>query len=300
MQNNLALNETYFSFCCTIPAELVELWNWFCFEKGALGTETLQESSLESRLKIFYPKKPDGGAQNLFECFQREMNAKLEIIIHDEGSHPVENWQSNWREHFHPVKVGQSLIILPSWKSGIELSGRHPVWIDPGQGFGTGHHLSTALALEMLEQFLLETDTLPESMLDLGTGSGILAIAACRLGIKKVTGLDIEAEAVAEVERNCELNGLSGRIIGHVGQPSFLKKPAPLVISNMLLSELMDIRLDLIRLTSPGGTLICSGLFGKQEEELRTSLTEMGFVYRASLERENWNSIQFQRLGKES
>ena len=56
MQNNLALNETYFSFCCTIPAELVELWNWFCFEKGALGTETLQESSLESSLKIFYPK----------------------------------------------------------------------------------------------------------------------------------------------------------------------------------------------------------------------------------------------------
>ena len=68
----------------------------------------------------------------------------------------------------------------------------------------------------------------------------------------------------------------------------------------MFLSELLDIRLDLIRLTSPGGTLICSGLFGKQEEELRTSLTKMGFVYRASLERENCNSIQFQRFGKES
>ena len=79
-----------------------------------------------------------------------------------------------------------------------------------------------------------------------------------------------------------------------------MKKPAPLVISNMLLSELLYIRLDLIRMSSPGGTLICSGLFGKQEEELRNSLTEMGFVYRASLERENWNSIQFQRFGKES
>ena len=115
MQNNLTLNETYFSFCCTIPAELVELWNWFCFEKGALGTETLQESSLESRLKIFYLKKPDGGAQKLFECFQREMNAKLEIRIHEECIHQVENWQRNWCEHFHPVKVGQLLIILPSW-----------------------------------------------------------------------------------------------------------------------------------------------------------------------------------------
>ena len=71
------------------------------------------------------------------------------------------------------------------------------MWIDPGQGFVTGHHLSTALALEMLEKFLLKTDTLPETMLDLGTGSEILDILACRLGIKKVTGLEIEAEAVA-------------------------------------------------------------------------------------------------------
>ena len=92
MQNNLAFNETYFSFCCTIPAELVELWNLFCFEKGVLGTEILQESSLESRLWFFYPKKPDGGAQKLFECFQKEMNAKLEIRIHEEGIHPFENW----------------------------------------------------------------------------------------------------------------------------------------------------------------------------------------------------------------
>ena len=127
MQNNLALNETYFSFCGTIPAELVELWNWFCFEKGALGTETLQGSSLESRLKIFYPKKPEGGAQILFECFKREMNAELVIRIHEEGIHQVENWQAIWREHFQPVNFGHSLIILPSWKTGIELSGRHPV-----------------------------------------------------------------------------------------------------------------------------------------------------------------------------
>ena len=85
------------------------------------------------------------------------------------------------------------MIILPSWKTEIELSGRYSVWIDPGQGFGNGHHFSKALALEMLEQFLLETYSLPESMLDLGTGSVILAISACRLGVKKVTGLDIEA-----------------------------------------------------------------------------------------------------------
>ena len=76
MQNNLALNETYFSFCCTIPAELVELWNQFCFEKGALGTETLQESSLESRLKIFYPKKPDGWCTKIICMFPKGNECK--------------------------------------------------------------------------------------------------------------------------------------------------------------------------------------------------------------------------------
>ena len=300
MQNNISLNETYFSFCCTFPAELADLWSWFCFERGGLGVETLAEDSTELTLRIFFSKKPDRGAKKLIECFQREMNVVFEKRIFEESILPVENWQTNWREHFHPVKVGKSLIILPSWKNGIELSGRHPVWIEPGQVFGTGHHLSTTLALEMLEQFLFETDIFPESMLDIGIGSGILAIAACRLGLKKVTGVDIETKTLAEIERNCELNGLSGRIIGQVGQPFLLKKPAPLVVSNMLMNELLGIRQDLIRLTSPGGTLICSGLFGEQKEELRNSLMELGFTYRASLVRENWIAIQFQRLGKQS
>ena len=66
-----------------------------------------------------------------------------------------ENWQSNWFKHFYPVKIGETLIILPSWEKWEEFSVRHPVWIEPGQSFGTGHHISTVLALEILEKFLL-------------------------------------------------------------------------------------------------------------------------------------------------
>ena len=78
IQNNISLNETYFSFCCTIPAELAELWSWFCFEKGGLGVETLAEDSTEFTLRIFFLKKPERGAKKLFECFQREMNIVFE------------------------------------------------------------------------------------------------------------------------------------------------------------------------------------------------------------------------------
>ncbi|MAF54701.1 MAG: 50S ribosomal protein L11 methyltransferase, partial [Deltaproteobacteria bacterium] len=129
---------------------------------------------------------------------------------------------------------------------------------------------------------------------------GILAIAGCRLGIQKVRGVDLETEAVAEVERNSGLNGLSVRIKAVAGQPSSLEKPAPLVISNMLLRELLDVRLDLLRLTSPGGTLICSGLLGEQADELSRSVTQLGFEYRSTLDRENWRAVQFTRLENQS
>jgi ribosomal protein L11 methyltransferase len=294
-QIDSSIVQTYFEFCCTLAFEDEELWSWFCFGKGALGVETMAEFPTELTLRIFFQHKPLGGAEKLVDDFRNETASEATIKISEEGIRPFENWQANWREHFRPVKVGQSLIILPSWETGFEFDGRHPVWIDPGQGFGTGHHLSTALALEMLEQYLLNIDTLPERMLDIGIGSGILAIAACRLGIQKVEGVDIETEAVSEVARNSKLNGLSARVKSVVGQPSSLKKSAPLVISNMLLRDLLDIRLDLVRLTSPGGTLICSGLLGEQADELSIAVTQLGFEYCSTLESENWSAIQFKR-----
>jgi len=294
-QIDSSIVQTYFEFCCTLAFEDEELWSWFCFGKGALGLETMAEFPTELTLRIFFQHKPLGGAEKLVDDFRNETASEATIKISEEGIRPFENWQANWREYFRPVKVGQSLIILPSWETGFEFDGRHPVWIDPGQGFGTGHHLSTALALEMLEQYLLNIDTLPERMLDIGIGSGILAIAACRLGIQKVEGVDIETEAVSEVERNSKLNGLSARVKSVVGQPSSLKKSAPLVISNMLLRELLDIRLDLVRLTSPGGTLICSGLLGEQVDELNIAVKQLGFEYCSTLESENWRAVQFKR-----
>jgi ribosomal protein L11 methyltransferase len=300
MKIDSSIEKTYYEICCTLLFEDEELWSWFCFEKDALGVETIAESPTELTLRIFFQHKPLGGADKLVDDFRNETSPEATIEIRQEGIRPVENWQANWREHFSPVKVGQSLIILPSWETGFKLDGRHPVWIDPGQSFGTGHHLSTALALEMLEQYLLNTDTLPESMLDIGIGSGILAIAACRLGIQKVGGVDIETEAVAEVERNSELNGLSGSVKAVLGQPSSLKKSAPLVISNMLLRELLDVGLDLVRLTSPGGTLICSGLLSEQADELSIALTQLGFEYCSTLDSENWSAVQFKHPVKQS
>ena len=192
--------------------------------------------------------------------------------------------------------IGKTLKILPSWENGKDFSGRLPVWIEPGQSFGTGHHISTILALELLERELLKLDNLPTSMIDIGIGSGILSIAACRLGIKKVEGVDIEQKAIEEVVSNSKLNGFPSRIKAMVGQPSCLRNSSSLVVCNMLLSEILEIRKDLLRLTRSGGTLICSGLLKKQDYELIKKFRQIGICFCSSIVREKWCAIKFLRI----
>ena len=133
-------------------------------------------------------------------------------------------------------------------------------------------------------------------MLDIGVGSGILSIAACRLGVKEVMGVDIEQKSIEELEKNTRINGLDGRIKAEVGNPSLLKDSVSLIICNMILCELFSIRYDLKRLTNEGGVLICSGILAGQEHELRTEFFQLGFNFCNKLERENWCAIQFKKI----
>jgi len=287
--------ETFFEIHCVVPSRSSELWNWYCFEKGALGIQTMEESTFESTFRIFFDKKPIGGAKKLVDAFHIEISKEKNIKILDEIIRPVENWQENWNEHFSPLFVGKSLIILPSWENSKKLYKRFPIWIDPGQAFGTGNHISTVLALEKLEKYLLSLNIIPETMLDVGIGTGILSIAACRLGVKKVKGVDIEEKTLEEVKKNTKLNGLCGRIETIVGQPFMLKAKAPLVICNMLLQELLTLRYEFFNLTNPQGTLICSGILKKQELELIEAICQVGFNFCSSRRSQKWSAVRFER-----
>ena len=190
------MEKTYFEITTTLSIENDELWSWFCFEKGALWIEDIGETKIEKTIRIFFIERPKGGAQGLIDEFCKTIKSQQEVKIVKEGIHPFENWQANWKKYFSRVEIGKSIIILPSWDKGFTLKGRYPIWIEPGQGFGTGNHPSTRLALELLGNHLKKASIKPQCMIDLGTGSGILAIAACRLGVKYVDGVDIENTAV--------------------------------------------------------------------------------------------------------
>jgi ribosomal protein L11 methyltransferase len=196
-----------------------------------------------------------------------------------------QNWMEAWKQHYKPILIGKRLLILPAWLESPEPK-RIPIKIDPGMAFGTGTHPTTQLCLELMERYFddrLQTmDHVgssavsgPSSVIDVGCGSGILSIAALKLGAKTVLGVDIDIESVKNSRENADTNGLGEELI--LGQGSvtevlagqFPFKSAPLVVANILgpiLIRLFDA--GLADLVEPNGEIILSGILDHQAESV--------------------------------
>lgn len=184
-----------------------------------------------------------------------------------------QNWMEAWKQHYKPILIGKSLLILPAWLESPEPS-RIPIKIDPGMAFGTGTHPTTQLCLELMERSSLVTSPLSQ-VIDVGCGSGILSIAALKLGAEKVLGVDIDIESVRNSRENADTNGVGDELI--LGQGSvtevlagqFAFKSAPLVVANILgpiLIRLFDA--GLADLVEPNGEVILSGILDHQAESV--------------------------------
>jgi ribosomal protein L11 methyltransferase len=183
------------------------------------------------------------------------------------------NWMEAWKKHYRPISVGKKLIIIPAWMESPDES-RTPIKIDPGMAFGTGTHPTTQLVLDLMEDMIIERA--PSTLIDVGCGSGILSIAALKLGVERALGVDIEAPSVESSRENADVNGIGDEFI--IGQGSvdeilagnFEFKSAPLVVANMLAPILIRLtEAGLGTLVSPGGVLILSGILDEQEERIR-------------------------------
>src|SRR3990172_1834849 len=195
-----------------------------------------------------------------------------------------QNWMEAWRQHYKPILIGQRLLILPAWLESPEPK-RIPIKIDPGMAFGTGTHPTTQLCLELMEKSFDErrkkkedgqgSFLFPLSCIDVGCGSGILSIAAIKLGAKTVLGVDIDIESVKNSRENADTNGVGDELI--LGQGSvteilsgnFQFKSAPLVVANILapiIIRLFDA--GLADLVEPNGEIILSGILAHQAENV--------------------------------
>jgi ribosomal protein L11 methyltransferase len=201
------------------------------------------------------------------------------------------DWGQAWREHFRPLPVGRGLVVAPPWDVP-RTAERTVLIVEPGRAFGTGHHGSTAGCLELLER-ALDTGPLP-SALDLGTGSGILAVAAARLGVARIVAVDEDPDAIAAASANAALNGVAARIDCRLGDAAVLDlAPAPLVLANLLTAAHLKLAARYRRLVAPDGTLVLGGILDAEAESVSDALNAGGFTANATCSIEGWSALGF-------
>ena len=203
------------------------------------------------------------------------------------------NWAESWKQHYKPVAIGKRLIIVPAWLESPDET-RIPIQIDPGMAFGTGTHPTTQLCLEMLETYTPQGN----DVFDIGCGSGILSIAALKLGAARAFGVDVESEAIPAAQKNAATNHVGDRLNIALGSVDEIKtgvfevQQAPLVLANILapiLMRLLDAGMgDLI---APDGVLILSGILEEQVPEMETKIAEHGLQVLEKRQIEDWVAL---------
>jgi ribosomal protein L11 methyltransferase len=165
-----------------------------------------------------------------------------------------EDWSSSWKVHFKPLRVGSRLLIVPTWEEAVSLPDDLVLRIDPGMAFGTGGHETTRLCLEMLEKSMSSSAVRAPSLLDLGTGSGILAMAASLLGGGRILALDIDPDAVLVARENLVLNGLAEKVECGTAPLESLTENFDIILANILAEEMVRLAPWLADRLNPGGT----------------------------------------------
>lgn len=256
-----------------------------------IDDELLQKQNDPPRIHFYFYCTPDGedAYRTFLECMKTPEFARFPL---DASEGDDDEWKDKWKEFFRPFAVGEKLFVYPPWEENVEIpTGRFGLLMDPSAAFGSGTHATTRLCLESAETYLKESDR----VLDLGCGSGILALAALKLGAAHADAVDIEESAVRVCRENVELNGFTSahcsvrhgdatRDPGAKGAYSFL-------FANLVASLLVAIAKSLYELLEDGGTLVASGILNVRCEETLAALTAVGFRLLECREKEEWCAL---------
>lgn len=209
------------------------------------------------------------------------------VVIEDE------DWGKSWKKHFTPFAIVPGLVIAPTWEQYQAGKDEHVIVMDPGMAFGTGHHATTALTLQLINEKLQDFGS-GQSVLDVGTGTGILGMAAALYGAEKVLGIDNDQDAVVAARENVLRNNLTSVMEVNDSLLVDLKEQYTLVVANIIHDVLVLMAEDLQRLTTTGGRLILSGiLHGPQVQNIISIFHGCGFTLEKEKQREEWAALQF-------
>jgi len=200
-----------------------------------------------------------------------------------------EDWATAWKQYYHPVKISERFTIVPTWEDYTPVSTDELIIeLDPGMAFGTGTHPTTVMCLQGLEKVVKEGDT----VVDIGTGSGVLSIGAAMLGAKSVHALDLDEVAVRSAQENVALNKVSDKVeVFHGNLLDTVKEPADVVVANILAEIIMSFTDDAFTIVKPGGLYVTSGIIGAKRDDVKAALEASGFVIEEVLLMEDWVAI---------
>lgn len=201
------------------------------------------------------------------------------------GAVPVDDWTTSWQKRFEPIRVSDRLIIAPPWDVPVDADAQVVV-IEPGMAFGTGEHETTQLCLRMLENEVQADDRI----LDIGSGSGILSIAAVFLGARSAVAVDIDEETIENARDNIQRNGVADRVQAYAGQVDHPKVAGPyrLIVSNIDAQTLTSLLSSFSALLAVDGVLLLSGILISEAPALETNLDRHGFLIKEQFTQGEW------------
>jgi ribosomal protein L11 methyltransferase len=280
-----------------IPVEWAEAFSNFLMEQGTSGIEEIDEGHPWKRLKAYF--LPGTRKRKLLSIIYRYATS-LKKIYPSKLNYRIEghllreqDWGENWKRYFKPVHVTPGILVKPPWKSVRPRKGEKVIEIIPGLAFGTGTHATTRLCIEALEKRLKAKGL---SVLDVGTGSGILSIIAAKLGAQKVWAVDPDELSIEVTRTNVELNGVQERIKVRRGSLGDVSGKFDLVVANIDLKVLRRIRLPLTRHLKNRSFLILSGILEREEGSIRDLYSEVGGLrWVGHSRRDEWACLTFQK-----
>ena len=248
------------------------------------------------KITAYYPEHVD------IDAVEKEVAQRLSALsdfgvnagdIHYDTQELAEqDWAENWKKYYEPTRISHDLTIVPSWTDYEAKTGEKIIRLDPGMAFGTGTHPTTKMSLFALEQVLRGGET----VLDVGTGSGVLSIASSLLGAKSIYAYDLDEVAVRVAQENIDLNAGTENI--HVATGNLLQGvdiQADVIVANILADILINMTEDAYRLVKDEGYLIMSGIISEKWEMVRESAEKAGFFLETHMIQGEWNASEYKK-----
>lgn len=305
------MNAFWLQVNITVPAAGIDL---VCHEMAELGSAgiTVEERPLDTfvvpdpdadvpetlTLKVYFP--PQESETDLGQRVAGRLAWLARLVPGLEARAPevhrvrAEDWAENWKQHFGLQRIGSRLVIRPTWEDFTAGPQDAVLTLDPGMAFGTGSHATTRLCLEVLAG-VYERGPGPQSVLDVGTGSGILAVAAAVLGARRVLGCDIEETACRVALDNARLNGVEEQVSITLDPLESLPGVYDVVLANILAEENARLAPELAKRLAPGGVLILSGILREKERLVIDAFAGFGLAGPEISRQDEWSCLTYRR-----